>query len=171
MGSGPISWNQVDVHAASDDDEVGDAEAVRRGKKKRRRFRPEAKRDISWIWKLPRATGGTEDDSIIDEAEEASQALKIEWAKTQARAQRFAEEEELVVEEMRRVLSYFAWKANWWRNDAGNGSNERVRRGCAAYAERQAHLIDSLRNKFEEIWKEGVRKLCIDERRLYEPLC
>ena len=74
-------------------------------------------------------------------AEEASAALKVEWAKTQARALRYREEEELVIEEMRRVITYLTSKAHWWRNSSvGEGSNKSVRRGCKAYANRQAYI-------------------------------
>lgn len=40
-----------------------------------------------------------------------------------ARAQRFIEEEDLVLEEMRRSQRYFAWKSSWWLNGRGLTSN------------------------------------------------
>ncbi|KAJ7302318.1 hypothetical protein DFH08DRAFT_978038 [Mycena albidolilacea] len=43
-----------------------------------------------------------------------AEALRIEWAKTRARAWRWTEEVDLVEEEMRRVLEFQRWKAEWW---------------------------------------------------------
>lgn len=40
--------------------------------------------------------------------------LWVEWAKSHTRAQWWAEELLLLVEEMRRVIVFLEWKANWW---------------------------------------------------------
>ena len=45
-------------------------------------------------------------------------ALRIEWCRTRARAMRWSEEVLLVQEEMRRVLEYMSWLANWWSSHA-----------------------------------------------------
>ena len=50
----PIHHNASDVDEP--DEEVVD-EAARRAKKKKRRIRPQARREISWIWKLPPKAG------------------------------------------------------------------------------------------------------------------
>jgi hypothetical protein len=105
---------------------------------------------------------------ISDHAEEASKALKVEWAKTQARALCYWEEVELVSEEMCIVLVYFTWKASWWRNDVGEGSDERVKKGCFAYAERQANVNDQPRQKFSGLWMNGLRALKMDEHVLFD---
>jgi hypothetical protein len=45
--------------------------------------------------------------------------LRIEWAKTRAKALRYAEEVDLLEEEMRRVLQFLEWRASWWRAQIG----------------------------------------------------
>ncbi|KAJ7815837.1 hypothetical protein B0H13DRAFT_2242544 [Mycena leptocephala] len=44
--------------------------------------------------------------------------IRIEWMKARARADRWREEVMMVEEEMRRVLAYCVWKANWWGDRA-----------------------------------------------------
>jgi hypothetical protein len=142
---------------------------LRRNKKKKKRFRAQSKRQISWIWKVPKAGEACDDVAVIvDGAEEASDALKVEWAKTQARAERFAKEVELVLEEMKRVLRYFSWKASWWRDIMGNRSNEHIRAGCAAYSQKQAFINEAMRQKCSTLWGTGLKALLLDDRILYE---
>lgn len=89
-------------------------------------------------------------------------AMQVEWAKTHARAQRYVEEEELVLEEMRRVRQYLEWKAQWWCETAGLGResiSDRVKAGCIAYAHKQAFYLTSLRIKFTDMWKSELMKL------------
>ena len=66
-------------------------------------------------------------DSVVNQAFD-----RVQWAKCQARAERYEEEVELVVEEMGRTLRYFEWKREWWlsfvsdrsdESDASGGSN------------------------------------------------
>jgi hypothetical protein len=40
--------------------------------------------------------------------------MRVEWAKTHARANRQKEEVLLLTEEMRHVVAYLDWKASWW---------------------------------------------------------
>ena len=40
--------------------------------------------------------------------------MRVEWAKTKARADHWHEEVFLVSEEMRCVLYFLQWKAEWW---------------------------------------------------------
>jgi len=44
--------------------------------------------------------------------------MRVEWAKTKARADRWHEEVLLVSEEMCRVLYFFQWKAEWWASQS-----------------------------------------------------
>lgn len=65
----------------------------------------------SWIWLVPRVhpapdMGNMEE--ILDDS------LQVEWAKAQARKQRWEEEVLLIHEEMRRVVMFYEWKAHWW---------------------------------------------------------
>lgn len=43
-------------------------------------------------------------------------ALRVEWAKARARADRWEEEVVLLDEEMRRVLMFCEWKNRWWKD-------------------------------------------------------
>ncbi|KAH7903922.1 hypothetical protein BJ138DRAFT_1188251 [Hygrophoropsis aurantiaca] len=58
----------------------------------------EGNREISWIW-----VSGRQRDTRMG-TDEIAEGLRIEWAKSDARAQRWDEEVELLNEEMRRVL-------------------------------------------------------------------
>jgi hypothetical protein len=46
-------------------------------------------------------------------------ALRIEWCKARARAQRWSEEVRLLLEEMRRILEFLNWRATFWETRAG----------------------------------------------------
>jgi hypothetical protein len=70
---------------------------------------------------------------------------------------RWSEEVLLVQEEMRRVLEYMSWFANWWTNHADSPSihhDPEISEGLTAYAAKQAHLRLSLRSHFEILWKD-----------------
>lgn len=82
-------------------------------------------------------------------------ALRIEWCKTRARAKRWAEEVELLQEEMRRVLAYFDWHARVWI-ERGNGwaeIDDEQREGLVAYAHRQAAIQQSLHDHAKHLWR------------------
>jgi hypothetical protein len=89
-------------------------------------------------------------------------AFRVEYAKTHARASRYVEEEELVLEEMRRTLRYLEWKASWWRAKVPCHDKRRIREGQAAYAAKQAAFLDELRLKFERLWRSLLVELKID---------
>ncbi|KAI0755881.1 hypothetical protein BC629DRAFT_1444458 [Irpex lacteus] len=110
----------------------------------------EGRRELSWIWRVPRPNGEqTDDDDTFD------QTLQIEWTKTRARARRWAEEVELIQEEMCRVLAFFKWKSEWWRGQQGRNSDKTsaaLRVGLKAYAEKQASMYEELAIKFRNLW-------------------
>ncbi|KAJ7811904.1 hypothetical protein B0H14DRAFT_3090558 [Mycena olivaceomarginata] len=105
-------------------------------------------RQASWIW---RSALTAEEGSEPGMAE----ALRIEWAKTRARAWRWTEEVDLVEEEMRRVLAFLNWKANHWTSlmDERDEPDEILREGLTAYAKRQARVQRDLRARFEGNWQ------------------
>lgn len=84
-------------------------------------------------------------------------ALRAEWARSRARAARWAEEYELVQEEMRRVIAYLKWDAEQWqdrrvlRRDDDN-STDALSDGLRAYASKQASIRWRLRRKFAHTW-------------------
>jgi hypothetical protein len=80
--------------------------------------------------------------------------VRIEWCKARARALRWAEEVELLQEEMRRVLQFLDWQANWWEEQGrlqicqAAAHNE----GLLAYAARQANIRRRLSRHFRTLW-------------------
>ena len=63
----------------------------------------------------------------------------------------------MVQEEMRRVLEYMSWFANWWTSHSAVPSiahDPYLSEGLTAYAAKQADQKLSLRNHFEMIWKD-----------------
>lgn len=80
--------------------------------------------------------------------------MRVEWAKSKARADRWQEEIVLLTEEMRRVLKYFEWKAAWWRSerDRRPQASTAIRDGLAAYAEKQAVTVHKLAKSFAAQW-------------------
>lgn len=80
--------------------------------------------------------------------------LRIEWCKACVRSMRWAEEVELLQEEMRRVSCFLKWHATWWQKKiaahmlATAADNE----GLSAYACRQAQLREDLADCFEKKW-------------------
>lgn len=126
--------------------------------------RPEAsekRREQSWIWLVPRVETAP-DIGVMEEHLDAN--LRVEWAKSRARAARWTEEVALLPEEMRRTLAFFKWKAEWWRSQIGLRSDEpdHICSGVDAYAERQAVYLERLAIGFVKCWlpilqKHGVR--------------
>jgi hypothetical protein len=80
--------------------------------------------------------------------------MRVEWAKTHARANRWQEEVLLVTEEMRRVVAFLDWKASWWRAQGPRHDDVRadIRDGLIAYAHRQADLMQKLAESFAALW-------------------
>ncbi|KAJ7071702.1 hypothetical protein B0H15DRAFT_925776 [Mycena belliarum] len=121
--------------AGNDDDDVGDG--------------PENKRQISWIWAVAGTTGS---DADLDDA------LRAEWAKAFARTRRWGEEDQLVVEEYRRVNESFEFEACKWDARAAlvpvgvlpRGDAE----GAVAYARGQAALYRDLVVRGRVQWTE-----------------
>jgi len=112
----------------------------------------EKRREQSWIWLVPR-TEGTFDASASKE-EHLDANLRVEWAKSRARAARWTEEVLLLLEEMRRILEFQEQKANCWRTRAHLRSSEpdHLQHGLAAYAERQAVLHEQIASGHAQYW-------------------
>ncbi|KAF4588993.1 hypothetical protein EYR40_010549 [Pleurotus pulmonarius] len=92
----------------------------------------------------------------VDETQEPAfdDTMRIEWAKTKARADRWVEELQLVQEEMRRSLIFLAWKADWWCEQATRRGNipPAVSSGLSAYALKQASFLRALLQDSVDIW-------------------
>ncbi|KAJ7065997.1 hypothetical protein B0H15DRAFT_794417 [Mycena belliarum] len=80
--------------------------------------------------------------------------IRIEWTKGRARADRWQEELILLEEEMRRVLQYCAWKANWWdqRRYSRKGVSPELAEGLCADATEQAARERRWLDKWQSMW-------------------
>ena len=81
--------------------------------------------------------------------------LRVEWAKSRARAGRMSEEVLLLREEMRRVLAFLAWKGDWWSAQGSRRTckDKGLAEGLSAYASKQAAVQRSLFNRFRRVWE------------------
>ncbi len=95
---------------------------------------------LSWIW--------------LSEPNGDDKSLRVEWAKSLARVERWEEETVLVPVEMRRVLRNLMWKARWWRTTAAAQAARSLtlQAGYLAYAEKQAHYLEELAAEFSSQW-------------------
>ncbi|KAJ7108897.1 hypothetical protein C8R43DRAFT_1139824 [Mycena crocata] len=114
-------------------------------------------RELSWIWINRGGKHEPGDEAAMNEA------VRIEWAKARARCMRWAEEVDLLEEEMRRVQHFLLWRAEWWKEQIGRRGLEDGPQleGETAYALRQSALQMKLRGDFMREWKalpELVRK-------------
>ncbi|KAF6746959.1 hypothetical protein DFP72DRAFT_822360 [Ephemerocybe angulata] len=118
----------------------------------------EGTRSISWIWKSgsESITSTSEDD--IESDEQLQDALRIEFLKSRARANRWAEEVLLLEEEMRRTLDFFAYKAEWWlarKASTIGGLTCDYDEGFSAYAHSQSAVYQTLWKECDRQWREG----------------
>ena len=137
----------------------------------------------SWIWLVPKP-GHPLDKSIpIDSdlstraatGEEVAVSIRAHWARCQARAERYEEEVELTVEEMRRTLEFFKWKSKWWlglqdlRTNSPAPPDPQVLHGLRAYAHRQSSIYSSLVTTYVDHWREFLveRSLGLEWLSLY----
>jgi hypothetical protein len=99
--------------------------------------------ELSWIWLVQHGAypSSSESETQIHEAE-FNQSMRVEWAKARARMMRWKEELMLIQEEMRRVIVYHQWKANWWRERAlmQNHEDQVISSGISGYAHKQAAI-------------------------------
>jgi hypothetical protein len=67
---------------------------------------------------------------------------------------RWEEEVELTLEEMRRVLCYMDWRAQYWQSLTLKRQvpDATLREGVAAYAEKQAYISQAMGRKFSQKW-------------------
>lgn len=162
---------QQDIHAPI----RGQATSVNVGKKRKGgkgNLESEGRRTLSWIWRAIPQTEGTSDEAINQELEEGSFSLsclrkilnyilglRVEWAKSLARAERWEEEVLLLREEMRRVLVVFEHQAQWWRSQGPlrTTKDPHLLSGLRAYAEKQASIREQLASDFASMWLQGVK--------------
>ncbi len=112
---------------------------------------------LTWIWRrAPQGDLDVPHDSV-----------RVEWAKMKARVERWDEESALLVEEMRRVVTFLRWKCTWWSSRASSRDSDdiRIRHGASAFAHKQADNYSHLSNSFIHRWG-----LVLDELHIGRPL-
>ncbi|KAJ7459006.1 hypothetical protein FB451DRAFT_1097561 [Mycena latifolia] len=119
----------------------------KRTRKSRKAERAERERPLSWIWIAQEYNPGS------DEA--MTEGVRIEWAKARARRLRWSEEVDLLEEEMRRVLQFLGWRAEWWNEQIGlrDLPEGAQLEGETAYAVSQATLLTALAKQFTIDWQ------------------
>ncbi|KAJ6457468.1 hypothetical protein DFH09DRAFT_1063427 [Mycena vulgaris] len=130
-------------------------------------FQDPERKKMSWIWRSPGVDEGEAGAKGMNEGK----PLRIEWAKTRARAMRQEEQVDLLEEEMRRVLAFLRYKADWWEGRAAQRprvpldgrtkvgimcapAHKAYDEGNVAYARRQALRLHELAALFETKWED-----------------
>ncbi|KJA15107.1 hypothetical protein HYPSUDRAFT_208168 [Hypholoma sublateritium FD-334 SS-4] len=107
---------------------------------------------ISWIWRVEGAN--------VAEAEDGGDysSLRLEWAQSRAHAQCCKEELQLLLEEMRRMLDFLKYKADWWENEAMSRmtASPELREGLSSYAASQADVQTGLASSFVWLWRKPL---------------
>jgi hypothetical protein len=82
--------------------------------------------------------------------------MRVEWCQALARRNRWAEEVNLLQEEMRRTLQYLDWQASQWRNEASLRTDlePAIAAGIQAYSLKSADCCLRLRTYFAACWTE-----------------
>lgn len=78
---------------------------------------------------------------------------RVIWWRAKARCERWEEEEELLVEEMRRTLAYLQFYKGVWESVAGDrGGDGAAVPGKGAYAHKQAGMFAALLGRASEMF-------------------
>ncbi|KAF7344274.1 CxC2 domain-containing protein [Mycena venus] len=111
-----------------------------------------SRRVMSWIWTAPGAFDQDGADLHLHDS------IRVEWARAQARKERWEEEVMLLREEMRRVLRYLEWQARWWRDQASRRSDldAVAAAGAKAYALKQATWSERLHGFLRAQWDSNA---------------
>ncbi|KAK7676010.1 hypothetical protein QCA50_021045 [Cerrena zonata] len=131
--------------AGLEDEEVA-AEPMPEGCHPGERYR----QPISWIW----YTFSTGRNDETDNSPEVHEALRIEWARSRARADRWEEQVCKTVEAMRRVLQYTESIAKDWEKLVSCRSNTsaELKEGLQSYALEQAAAERGLCDRLRTQW-------------------
>ena len=102
--------------------------------------------EMSWIWLVP-GTANSDDKEFND-------SMRVEWAKSRARMMRWKEELLIVQEEMRRVLVYLRWRAEWWRERSSlrSHADSSIVSGISGYAHKQAAICSQMAEQCASHW-------------------
>ncbi|KAJ7720902.1 hypothetical protein B0H16DRAFT_1335751 [Mycena metata] len=152
---GTVQFRELRAQDIQLDGDAGESDAAARkklamisagrGARAPRNAPGESRRVMSWIWTAPGA--------LDNEEERLHDSIRVEWAR--ARKIRWEEEVMTLREEMRRVLRYLEWQADWWREHTAvrvDVESVEIGAGLRAYALKQADLHSRLGAFFERKW-------------------
>jgi hypothetical protein len=112
----------------------------------------------SWIWLIP-CIHSAPDMGTLEQVLDNS--LQVEWSKCHAQLQCWEEEVLIIQEEMRYVIIYHEWRAQWWQSQAVHWSDTddaKLYHGVTAYAEKQAHFSEQLAWRCAEYWLPALKE-------------
>jgi hypothetical protein len=135
----------------------------------------EGHRDVSWIWKHLGSIENTDEQlqdgpylalssrTLIDTI---TPDLRIEFCKSKARADRWAEEVELLQEEMKRVKHFFKTRMEQWQSKAAAvsetlGVSPVMAEGLRAFASEQALQYSAMRAHCEHLWRHVAEYIAL----------
>ncbi|KAF8162258.1 hypothetical protein K438DRAFT_1985192 [Mycena galopus ATCC 62051] len=142
-----------------------DPERKKKGKKRQKVKRQE--RPVSWIWAPTGERWDPADDVAMNEGMytfctgwsqpeliSRTNQLCVSNGRRRARAMRWAEEVDLLEEEMRCIGEFLKWRSRWWMERVdGRGAPEGPQHeGKAAYATHQAAIQATLATEFAGKW-------------------
>ncbi|KAG1763903.1 hypothetical protein EV702DRAFT_1182676 [Suillus placidus] len=103
-----------------------------------------------WIWSASGVRNHESDPGLND-------VLRVEWAKSHARAQWWNEEVLLLKEEMRRTRQFLAWRVEQWQSITDLSHKDmQIVAGAVAHAHRQAAVQHALLSHFTFLWTNGA---------------
>ena len=120
----------------------------------------------SWIWAAPSSMTLPGEGSVAEQ-QEVNETARHEWMTCRARADRWMEEEELLQEEMRRVVIYLEWKSRWWSDKVGiraGSCSLDIQHGVDAYARKQANVYHEVAVSFAGQWLPYLNAYDLDTR-------
>ena len=113
----------------------------------------------SWIWSSNPQVSDTPSGEVGEEGaseEDVNELLRVEWTTSFARLERWAEEVDLLQEEMRRVVVFLEWRSKDWLAKVDvrrEGLASGVQSGLGAYAKKQAAVYHDLAVSFAKLWR------------------
>jgi hypothetical protein len=118
---------------------------------------------VSWIWMTVPSRRQNESNTMQPAGEdEVNDSLRVDWARSRARKNRWDEEVLLLQEEMRRVVVYLNWKGDWWVLQAKRRQGvvtPDIANGLSSYAYRQAAYSRQLAASCLVYWVNGLKEL------------
>ena len=112
----------------------------------------------SWIWLLNPQVHDTTDSEAGEEGaskEDINKVLHVKWTTSFMRLERWAEEVELLQEEMQRVVVFLEWKSQDWLARVevyGGNSTPDIQLGLNTYTKKQAAIYHDLAILFMKLW-------------------